>query len=466
MTVTRLAKISSGSQLQSGIFPSLHGDAAPFWKDSENVLFQNGGVRKARGILGLENLAARPTGLASAVTETEARLFIGAGTKAYRYRSLDGLTDIGTFASSGGIYQIVPWDTWAVISNGVDPVEVWQNSGSSAAITAPFTRANTLFQYQLQVFAGGTNNGGQLVEYSPVNAVLDWTVTLTGTAGNLRLRDLNGDIVCAKRIGNSVGIYGRSNGGLFTFVGGTNRYGFRRPLEGVGAISPYSVVSLGDRHYGITQENAFVTDLVSFQLIDEPAVRDYIQQNTNWDRLTEVYGWADWANSMIRWVLPTGASSSYGLGYRWDNQAWTKFNDGVLLGENSGAFANMFLAKSSRLLRQDKTIYNNDGSAMSSWVRSKPLDFGNRQLFKNIQKISLDMTWTGDVKIKVGYSDNPNETPTWAFDKAVANEVWPDEPNTRSQGVFVTIEIYSTASNADWKFAGCEIFGETAAYVT
>lgn len=460
-----LAEVKVGDVLASGIFPGLEGEGGPLWRDGVNVIFDNGQARKDHGLTGLENLAVMPTGAKATVAGGEPRLFIGGGTEAYRYRSSDGLTNIGSFSTTGGVYQFVPWDTWALISNGSDPVELWQNAGTSAAITAPFNRANTIFRYQLQAFAAGTNNGGQLVEWSPINSVTDWTVTLIGTAGNLRLRELEGDIVAAKPIGGSIGIYSNSNGGLFSFIGGSARYGFRRPIDGVSAISPYSIVASGDRHFGVTQENFFVTDLISYVVIDEPAVRRYVQDNVDWSRMTEVYGWLDHANSMARWALPKNDGGKFGIGYRFDRGSWTRFDSGVLLGEQAGPFSNMFLLKSSKLLRRDRASVNNDGSAYESWLRTKHLDLGDRNRFKRVMKISLDMVWSGTVNVKIGWADHPNDSINWVTTLPAMNEIYPDQLGFRSEGAFMAIEIYSNSVGANWRLNGASVYGDYTGYV-
>jgi len=451
--------------LSSGVFPSLHGVAAPIWKDAENVVFDDKGARKSDGLLGLENLSARPTGFKSTVADNETRLFVGAGTKAYRYRSSDGLTDIGTFGSSGGTYQFVPWDTWALISNGVDPVELWKNTGTSAPITAPFTRANVIFKYLTQAFAAGTDNGGSYVEWCSVNDIEDWTPTLLNTAGNLRARELEGDIICAQPIGNSIGMYSRANGSIFTYVGGTVGFAFRKPIMGVSALSPYSVVPVGDRHYGIRQDGFFVSDLVSALPIDQPAVRRYMSRNIDWDRQTEIYGWPDWANGLVRWAVPKIGGGTETLGFQWSNGTWTKFNDSVLLGEQSGPFTNMMLGKSGRLLRNDIDSVDNDASAFVSFLRSRPFDFGSRNRYKRIQKISLDMEWTGTVNIKLAYTNHPNDTPAWTVTIPAANEIYPDQLSQQSETVFLSMEISSTVAGADWRLSGFEVFGEETSFV-
>lgn len=462
-----LAEVLSGDLLSSGIFPGLDGVAGALWRDGKNVNFDNGGVRKAYGMLGLENLAARPTGIVSTLADSEARAFIGAGTKAYRYRPSDGLTDIGTFAAMGGTYQFVPWDTWALISNGVDPLELWKNTGSSAPITAPFTRANTIFKYHIRGFAGGTDNGGNIVEWSNANDIdADWTPTLLNSAGNLRLRELEGDILAAKPIGRSIGIYGSVNAGLFSYIGGTPVYGFSKPIRGVSAISPHSIIGMGDRHFGITRDNAFVTDLVSSQLIDEPAVRKWIKDNADWSRASETYGWADWANNIARWSIPLNGGLTQGIGYRVDKGTWTRFDDAVVIGEESGPFANALHLKSARLLRLDKSSPNNDGGAFSAYVQSKPMDFGERNMNKKISLINIDGTWSGNARFSLGYSDTPGGTIDWALDQALATSVFPDQYGIKNEAPFLHMKFYSDAVDANWAISGGKIYGEFTGYVS
>ena len=463
---TLLAELVSGPLLESGVFPGLQGEAPPLWADGLNVLFENGGVRKDDGLLSLSMLADRPTGLKSTVAEGEPRLFIGAGQNAFRYRSSDGLTNIGTFATSGGIYQFLPWDTWVLISNGSDPIELWQNAGASAPIVAPFTRANTLFGYQLQAFAGGTSNGGRLVEWSPVNAVTDWTQTPTGTAGQLLLRELGGDIVAARRIGRSVGIYSGSDAGVFSFIGGTSIYGFGRVLSGVSAISPYSVVGFGDRHYGITRENVFVTDLTSYQYIDEPAVRGFLRENADWTRMQEVYGWRDIANNMARWVVPTLGGSQTLLGYRVDKGCWAPFgldNDAFVAGEESGPFPNQFLATATNLFRRDRESPDQDHLALEAFVQTKPLDLGNRLRYKTVHMLILDATWEGDVSVDFAFMDNSNETPVWSVSRPIDNQIFLEDD--RRDAVFFLIRIRTTSVGGKFRLNGAKIYGEATGLV-
>lgn len=456
----KLAELTSGEMLASGIYPGLNGTAAPFWQDGENVIFDNLGVRKNYGLLGLANLGATPTGMTSTYADSEARAFIGGGQDAQIYRAGSGLTTIGSFAAAAGQFQFVPWDTWVLINNRADPVELWKNTGTSAVIAGiPFSRANCIFPMGLRAFAAGTDNGDNLVEWCSFNNIENWLPTLINSAGNLPLRTLVGEIVCCQPIGDSMGIYSNYNAGIFTQISGVGSYGFRRPIRGVSAVSQNSVVSLGDRHFGITPDNAFVTDLVSFQYIDEPAMRTYIRDNTDWSRQQEVYGWVDRANSIVRWSLPSLAGGSYGLGFRWDRGVWTRFNDGVILGEQSGAFQHMLLAKQSRLLRQDNAQFNNDGVALGSFVQTKPLDFGDRGKLKTVQKLSFDGEWGDNVTVSIGYSSSANEAVSWVYSAPMADHIYPDTEGTQRHGEFVHLKIATTALSQNWQLSGGAIYG-------
>jgi len=457
----KLADLTSGDMLSSGIYPGLDGTAGPLWRDGENVIFDNQSVRKNYGMLGLVYLPDTPTGLTSTYADGGARAFIGGGQNAYMYQSGPGLTQIASFSAAAGQFQFLPWDTWCLINNRADPLKLWKNTGLGAVIPGiPFTQANCIFGMGLRAFAGGTDNGGNYVEWCSFNNIEDWLPSLTNSAGFLPLRALVGDIVACKPIGDSMGIYSAYNAGIFTQIAGTGAYGFRRPIRGVSAVSADSVVSLGDRHFGITPDTAFVTDLVSFQTIDESSMRGYILERTDWSRQQEVYGWPDRANSLIRWSMPALEGGSFGIGFRWDKGTWTRFEDDVILGEQAGAFQHMLLAKSGRLLRQNKSDFNNDEAALASSLQTKPLDFGEPGRLKSIQKISFHGSWTGAVNFSLGYSEHPNEDPTWVYTTAMANDIYPDEENTQRQGAFVHLKIESTAKGANWKLSGGTIWGQ------
>lgn len=455
----RLDKLVAGDMLASGIYPGLDGEDPPLWADGENIVFLDGKVFKDGGLLGLQTLGANPSGMKSTFSNG-AKLYVGAGDTAYQYTAGGGAVAIATLASAGGLFQFVPLQAACLISNGVDPVKLWDGVSASPDITAPFNRAGVIFKYNQQAFAGNTNNGGQYLEWSNVNSFSDWTVTAYNTASNMILYDLGGDIIAARPLGVGIGIYSPSDAELFYYGGGTQVFFTGRPLKGVSAIGPNSVISLGDRHFGIGLEQAFATDLTSYLPIDEPAMRRYIETYFNKDNAQQVYGWPDWRNKVARWAIPKIGGGFFGLGFRWDKGIWTRFNNAVRVGEESGAFSYSIQSIGRRLVRTDPTQTDADGAVLQGFIQSKPLDLGNRKKFKRISNLSIDATWSGDVKVDIGFSNDPKETVSWVQTFDMAKDLYPDSQNQRSEFVFLHLKVYNMNLGASWNLSGGEIYGD------
>ena len=455
--------------MASGLHPGLSGLGPLLWADGENVIFSNGRVRKTQGYVGLANLAARPTGLASARKATERTTYVGAGGAYYGYTTGAGLTALGSGLTAGGIWTFAPYGEHLVACNQLDGLRYW-NGTIDAAITTPFADAQGIFKYRRQVFAyGGTNP--QTIERCDVDAPTDWTPTLLNDAGITYGRSLDGAITSAWVFGGGggqyVGIYTTGSLSLYSYVAGTDIYSLREVvIPGIGAASHYSVVSVGNKQFGFSPQARFwMTDGVGSQYIDEPSVRKYVEGLLSLDRLSEITGWHDAQNSMVRWVLPTGVSSFFSLGFRYDSPiGWTRFSDSVLIGESATVWPYTFLGKSGRLLRGDMTEDDNDSSAMSAWIQTKPIECQNKRKWKEIEKIELDIVSTGTVTVQLGYSDHPLETPDWTTAYPVDNAIYLNREDQR-EGPYVSLKISSSGTNSNWELGRFALYGQMGALV-
>lgn len=456
----KLLEITPGDVLSSGIFPGLDGKEPILWADGENVIFDQGKVRKGNGLIGLDDAPVQFTGIAPAELLAGRVLYLGGHGQYGRYRSSDGYTTLKSGLAAGGTYIFAPYGEHVVVSNGTTDGLRYYNGASDASISTPFTFCQTLFSFRQQVFGAATSNGLNWIEWCDIdNAASGWTPTLSNAAGNLQPRDLDGGFVAAHPLGrDTIALYTPGSLGAFTYVGGTLQYGFKPAVPGAGADSHYAIVPLANVHYGECRGRFYVTDGVTFTYIDDPAVRSYIEEIFNRSRASEVFGWHDAANSTIRWNIPTGASSFVGVGYRYDSTRWTKFNDGALIGVGPGVWDYAMMAKSSRIVRGDPLEADNDSSAFSSFIQTKPLDCGEREAYKNIEKIVLDLETEGDVSLYVGFCDDPNDTPTFNAAIAATNgDNWlPRDEGTNREGLNVVIKL---VSNDLWKLGGFSIHG-------
>jgi hypothetical protein len=460
----KLLEIPTGEVLSSGLFPGLAGKEPILWTNGENVVFDQGKVRKAQGYVGLETLSARMTGCKAARVIAAPHLYFGGGGAYYRYRASDGITALKSGLSGAGIWIFAPYGEHLVATDGVNGLRYYD--GADTLIATPFTNCRTMFGFRQQVFAAATSNGYNWIEWCDIDdAKTGWTPTLGNAAGNLQPRDLDGGFVAAHKLaGELIGLYTEGSLGHFTYLGGTLQYGYKTKVPGAGAVSHYAVVPVRNVHYSIMRGRAIVTDGIVFDYIDDPAVRNYLDTVVNWGRSAEVFGWHDKLNSTIRWVLPTGVADFVGLGYRYDSRRWTKFNDNLLIGEESGVWENAMVFKTTRLLRGDSTEMNNDGAAFTSYVQTKPLDCGDRERNKWVDKIVLDLEKTGTVELQVGFSDDANDAPTWnTAQVAVDGDNFMDE-DERREGLFVHLKISSSGTDNTWKLGSFSIHGEPAGW--
>lgn len=463
----RLADLTPGPVLGGGIFPGMDGAEPPLWANAENVVFLDGKVRKTDGLQGLADLPARPTGLKEASILGARNLYVGAGAGYYRYTTGGGLVLLQGGFSAGGIWIFLPVGDTFLVSNGTDGLHFWDGAADSL-VTTPFSDAVTIFLFRKQGFAVDNQN---VVYYSDIADLEDWTPTLANAAGQLSLSgEIDGQIVSSHILGaagQQVLLYSEGSCGLWTYVGGTVRFDFKLTVPGCGAATHYAVVPVGERHYSFSRNRFMATDGVSFIYIDQPAVRRFVESNINQSRSQEVYGWHDQPNSMVRWVLPMGSSGFLRLGYNYVSGTWTRQNDGAVAGEKQGTWPEPFVAKSTRLLSQIVGLANNDGAAFAAFAQSKPLDFGERQQAKRIDKVVLDLEKSGSVKFQVAFLRDPNDPVV--FNSTVYEAVRGDNyllvsDDELIEGEFVVFKIYSEAADVTWSLGGVEVHGEVTGY--
>lgn len=457
-----LLRVKSGEVLESGIFPALPGAAPILWADGENIQFASGMVGKTQGFTGLVNLAARPTGMRGHQVPTERRLFLGAGGSYYRYRNSDGLTALKTGLSPGGVWQFAPFGQHVVASNGIDGLRYW--NGADALLTTPFTYALSLWKFRRQVFAMNTNIGTNTIFRCDVDDPQDWTPLPLNDASQYDAYDLDGSFLSGQPLGNSMGLYTENSLSIWYYTGGTTFYGLRPGVQGIGALGHYSVVPDGNMNYGIMKNRAFRTDGVNAQDLDVPALREWMKENVNWDRGSEVYGWNDKLNSLIRWILPTGADEFVSVGYSIQNQRWTKFNDNMCIGE-SAVWPNAFQATPTRLYSVDPLSADKENSALESWVQTKPLDLGLPQRYKTIDKIEMTIETEGTVGVQVGFADKADDDITWnptTYDAQA--EIFLDHDEVR-EGPYMAFKILSDTVGATWKLSEFAIHGEVTGWI-
>jgi hypothetical protein len=337
--------------VSSGLHPSLPNQQVPIWKTGRNVVFQDLGVRPAAG---QGNLFAKPSGLAGlGILE---RVFSGTrnlfwGTREALYRGIEGTidpTDVSRLA--GGAYTGDDGDLWSmtefgnqiIATNGIDQPQLFLSAAADfddfdnltdlAAATAKIARKLGPF-----VLLFNTENDQKEMRWCDEDDVTTWTPTAANKARDEIIRDLDSEIMCVEPLLGGLGVYGKNQLFLVSFIGPPFFFGHTHLLDGVGAAGKASVVSVGRRHFGFGDDGIFITDGASFEYIDTPSIHNYVYVDTLDQRYVDrVVAWEDREETIVYFSVPSGDGVGTTVGYNYTRKLWS-MHDYYRTAATSGA---------------------------------------------------------------------------------------------------------------------------------
>lgn len=350
-------------EVTTGTHPSLPNDRVPFWKETSNVIFHELGVVAAPGhFLLFDKLDSGPKlGLLEAEiladTVRKKTLFSGNPTKLMRFVEGDIIeTDVsravgGAYGTGAPLHQtpnnnallwsFAQWGEWALATNGWDKLQLYKGNVAapqkffdlqqSGAVALPFSRAQIIRRLKAFAVALNTSNGADLVEWCDLDDLFTWTNTQLNQAGSLPIRNLNSQIMAAEDLGNAgLGVYGRDQLHLLSFIGAPDVFGFDKLLDGLGAYGKAAVAPIGAYHYGWGPRGIWRTDGSQIEYIDNPSVRDFLKANLNHEQSSKIVAWPLVNYSCVVFFFPKVGSlwNNAGLCYSFANGTWWQFDFG------------------------------------------------------------------------------------------------------------------------------------------
>lgn len=108
----------------------------------------------------------------------------------------------------------------------------------------------------------------------------DHTLTTNNATENL-LTEMNGEIVEAKSLGNSMVLYSNSETWLMTADGSSNVYSYRKLPFSAGAINTNCVEEVNNRHFVFGSTDIWMHDGLSMKSISDGRVRKWVFKNLN-----------------------------------------------------------------------------------------------------------------------------------------------------------------------------------------
>ena len=285
-----------------------------------------------------------------------------------------------------------------------------------------------------------------------------WVASATNTAGELLIREANTPIKCVAQLGNSLAVYTENQMFLVSYIGLPNIFGYRVALEnGVGAVSPNSVVSVGRKNYGLSRDGFFVTDGASTLLIGrQSGMNEYFRDNANIGALSKVYAFDNSKENEVVWGIPINSSSiSQEIYYNYKTNQWGMRTSNITAYLSRGIFNESLSADSS-----GKFYYEGTAPSLANPIvtaETKAHDLNNADKIKEITALRVGKDGSGSPTLSIGFTDTIDATPTYS-DNFIVDDTFKSFP-VRTAGRYIHIKVESSGTNDDWELTDMVIQG-------
>ena len=392
-------------------------------------------------------------------------------------------------ASAGGVTTTGELRVWSEDNFGEDlliaprdgAVYYWEKSEGlstrgleigtlSGASDTPIIAKQILVSDQdRHVIAFGTNSLGTTVQdplsirFSSQESLLDWTPTATNTAGDLRLGG-GSEFIQAVETKQAILVFTDKTLHAMKFIGPPFTFGLQELSKNITIMSPKSAVAVDDVVYWMGQDIFYV--YAGGQTQQLPCtVKDKVFLDMNKEQSEKVYAGVNSQFGEIIWFYPSASSSdnSNYVIFNYNDKTWYYGTLARDVWLDKGLRPNPIAADGGYLYNQE-TGFDDDGSAMESFIESAPIDIGDGDKFSFIRRVIPDITFTGSTALS-----SPNATftikarnfPGASFDDTGSGttsrtstspiEKFTEKLDVRVRGRSFALRVESEALGCKWK---------------
>jgi hypothetical protein len=262
-------------------------------------------------------------------------LFAFTTTGAFKFDSSTlGWNDVTPSAGAlalpnGDLWSMVQYGDYVIATNSTDGPQVYELGVSSlfSALSGSPPSAKYVNSAGDYLFLMHTASNPNLVQYSGINDITDWTIDGANGSDSQTIPD-------AGPIQGSA----RGQGGLFVLcLDQINKftqmsegpYAFRRDVVNPsrGCVSPASIVEAAGTFFYLDEDGFYMGP--EGTPIGAEKVNRYFLERINEDFLSEVQGAVDSANKMVWWRFLKNDATYEVLGYDWQLQEWTRLDTNI-----------------------------------------------------------------------------------------------------------------------------------------
>lgn len=457
--------------LPVGLALDRHPLNGPLWIELNNVEIRAGGLRRAKPRALLISPTTKPIrGMGQLETASGVkRLYFGVFDTLFGYNFVTTDTtgpftgvQHQTLAQRATSWSFADWGDWMIATNGLDPIQVAKNSNAFEPLAGAPARAEVVLKSTVFLLAFNTPLGADMFQWCDANNPENWTVSTTTSAGNQRIRDLDGPIVAACPLGSEIAVYGEEQ--LFR-VGAREApfwFGVTRGPNGIGAVGKMAVCSDGRLNYGVSRQGIWMTDGFTYEYIDTLPGREmqrWLQDNVNWAQASKIVARRNELAGTIDFALPLGTSLEPNTVLRWHirDKHWTQLTRAMSSADERRVTSSPVSATPGGHILLDEQGSAWAGDDAEARATTRPLMLGTPHVAAYIDEVQVLTRTPGTLQWRLGVQlnlDDPIDWTPWA--SALPNM---ETHHVRLEGTYFTFQVRSTSATDVWDFSGFLLYG-------
>mgnify|MGYP001156744940 CR=1 FL=1 len=374
----------------------------------------------------------------------------------------------------GAIYY---WDK----SNGltVRAVEIGTLGGASQ--TPTIAKQVLVSDKDRHVLAFGCNPQGSstqdplLIRFSDQESLTEWNATATTTAGDLRL-GAGSTFVQALETKREILIWTDTALSSLRFIGPPFTFGLQQLSSNITIMGPNAAVATEDVVFWMGIDNFYIYSGQTQQL--PCSVKDKVFLDFNLSQTEKVYAGINSEFGEVIWLYPsdTNAVANGGDGqndryviYNYNEKVWYYGSIGRSAWLDRGTRSFPIVAGGGYLYNHELG-YDDDGSAMDSYIESAPIDIGDGEKFVYVKRIIPDLTFNGSTNLSSpqatftlktrdfpGQSFFDDDAGTVTRTASSPVETFTNQLHMRARGRSFALKVESEALGAKWKLGSPRI---------
>lgn len=304
--------------------------------------------------------------------------------------------DLLACVRDGGIYY---WDRSASGSITAPDRMVELSSLSGANTTPTIAKQIMVSDQSRHILAFGCDGeftpGVQdplLIRFSSQESLTDWSAaSTTTTAGELRIGS-GSEIIRAIETRQQILVFTDASLSAVQYLGAPFIFGMQELAYGTTLIGPNAVININDTVYWMGRNQFYGFDGVVRPI--ECTLLDYVFGNLNEQQRAKVFASSNTEFHEVTWFYPSSGSlenDSY-VTYNYKENLWSYGSVGRTGWIDRGAF-DYPIGGANNYLYEHEATNDADGSALTAYIESAPIDVSDGETFSFITRILPDVTF-------------------------------------------------------------------------